>query len=165
MANETPLNSNESSDNRFRMDDRQNVVFERLSRLVGPGTAAFFEDACRHMATKPPFRATTHIVGHLLRDVESALCDVLVIVSNEKPTRDEPDAHKKKLENILKGLGIEETEPVAVAWLNLIGKKKEGSLHKRAHRDSLERVRPIDADFLEFWQQTQTILEVILAGQ
>ena len=162
MEGEIPVNSNNSGENKFQMDNRQKVVFERLSRLVGPGTADFYEDACRHMATKPPFKATTHIVGHLLRDVESAMCDVLTIVSDEKPKRNEPDAHKKKLVNILKGLGIEETEPVAVAWLNLTGKKNEGGLHKRAHRDSLEDVRPVDDDFIEFWNQMQTILEVML---
>lgn len=129
---------------------------------MGPGTAAFYEDACRHMATKPPFRATTHIVGHLLREVESGLCSVLAVVADENPRRDKEDGHKKKIKSILKGLGIEETEPVAAAWLGLTGQDNQGGLFKRAHRNDLESVRPLDADFEKFWEEIQKILEVVL---
>lgn len=68
---------------RFR-DPRQARIYRRL-QLLGPGPAAFFLDACRLMTT-PQTRlmttpqtmlSTTHLLAHCLRDIESALRDVL----------------------------------------------------------------------------------------
>ena len=162
MDRETPLNSNSSSENKFQMDNRQKVVFERLSRLVGRGTADFYEDVCRHMATKPPFKATTHLVGHLLREVESALRDVLEVPSNTKNKKSNDEEHRNEILAILKGLNVGETEPVASAWLSITGKDNDAGLHKIAHRNNLEKVRPIDKDFLDFWDKIQKILEIVL---
>ena len=39
----------------FRFQDRrQERIHDRLTRLVGPGAAAFYLDACRLMTTEPP---------------------------------------------------------------------------------------------------------------
>ncbi len=56
----------------------QQRVHDRLSRLVGPGPAAHFRDACRVMDAPEEFEAATALVGHLLRELEDALRDVLV---------------------------------------------------------------------------------------
>jgi hypothetical protein len=45
--------------------------------LFGPATAAFYADACQLVAHDPQLATTTHLVGHLLRELESALRDVL----------------------------------------------------------------------------------------
>lgn len=188
-------NSNVPRDNNFRLDDRQNAVFERLSRLVGPGAADFYHDSCRLMATKPSFTATTHIVGHLLREIESSIRDVIGIYPTDSKndngnketvlkilmelgikeeehkkqvsgilkkidTRKET-SHKEEVQAILEGLGIKEDEDVAKAWLALTGAR--GELHKRAHRDKLGKVRPIDEDFKDFWNGTQRILDIVLS--
>jgi hypothetical protein len=66
----------------YRLSDpRQTRTYERLARLVGPGPAAFFLDTCRLMDEGRPFRSTTHLVAHLLREIESALRDVLEPIS------------------------------------------------------------------------------------
>ena len=77
----------------YRLSDpRQTRTYERLARLVGPGPAAFFLDACRLMEEGKPFQSTTHLVAHLLREIESALRDVLEPISRwperKKATKD-----------------------------------------------------------------------------
>ena len=61
---------------RFK-DPRQEWIYQKLLLLVGPGPAAFYQDACRLMTEGLPFETTTHLVAHLLREIESALRDVL----------------------------------------------------------------------------------------
>ena len=61
----------------FRLRDSRQVRIHHRLLLVSPGTASFYLDACRLMVTEPPFEATTHIVAHLLREIESSLRDVL----------------------------------------------------------------------------------------
>jgi hypothetical protein len=52
-------------------------VYRRLARLISAGTARFFRDACRLVAQANGLEATTHMVGHLLREIEGNLLDVL----------------------------------------------------------------------------------------
>lgn len=52
-------------------------VHRRLTRLLGAGPAAFFRDACQLVANPSELAATTHLVGHLLREIEGNLLDVL----------------------------------------------------------------------------------------
>ncbi len=61
----------------FRFQERrQERVYRRL-RLIGDGPASFFRDACQMMDSPMRLQSTTHIVGHLLREVESGLRAVL----------------------------------------------------------------------------------------
>ena len=58
------------------------------------------------MTMQPPVEATTHLVGHLLRELESALRAVVRVVAEytEQPRlRGEPDKHKRDILAILKG--------------------------------------------------------------
>jgi hypothetical protein len=57
--------------------DRRQVEIHRLLGVFGPVPAAFYADACRLLATDPLMASTTHLVGHLLRELESALREVL----------------------------------------------------------------------------------------
>ncbi len=57
--------------------DRRQVEIHRLLGVFGPAPAAFYADACRLLAHDPQLASTTHLVGHLLRELESALRDVL----------------------------------------------------------------------------------------
>lgn len=60
---------------RFR-DSRQQQIYKRLL-LIGPGPAAYFRDACQIMEGNSNLDAATHLVAHLLREVENALRAVL----------------------------------------------------------------------------------------
>jgi hypothetical protein len=156
MNNETP---NAIPPDKFKFDDpRQNAIFDYLKRLVGEGAAYFYKDACRHMVTKPPFETTTHIVGHLLRELEGALRDVLGGITEIVP-KNTPDGHKKQIEIILNGLGILNTDPIAVAWLGFTG---ENAFHNIAHRNNLDAPHPLDESFKERWETINLILLTVL---
>ncbi len=157
-----PDSTNSIAQPPFKLDDRQGLIYERLSRLVGPGAAEFYKDACRHMAVKPPFEATTHIVSHLLREIESALRDVLEAltgpIANQKNSNSEEN-HKNEILVILKALEIPESDPISKAWLELPG---ENGLQKLTHRQDLSASRPVDKNFLDFWAQMEAILNAVL---
>lgn len=143
----------------FKLDDpRQNAVYDYLKRLVGEGAASFYKDACRHMATRPPFESTTHIVAHLLREIESALRAVLESITEEAAPAG-GDKHRKQIEIILKALGFEEQDPVAQAWLKLPG---EDGLQGMAHRRNLDPARPIDDEFIDRWNNLNSVLLAVL---
>jgi hypothetical protein len=152
----------------YRLSDpRQARTYERLARLVGPGPAAFFLDACRLMEEGRPFRSTTHLVAHLLREIESALRDVLEPISRwperRKATKNNSkEAHADEVRCVLGALEIPEDDPVAKAWLGLTSQSAEGALHRRAHRSSLMAARPLDTPFLEFWESMQVVLDLVL---
>jgi hypothetical protein len=57
--------------------DRRQVEIHRLLGVFGPAPAAFYADACQLLARDPQLASTTHLVGHLLRELESALRDIL----------------------------------------------------------------------------------------
>jgi hypothetical protein len=148
-------------------DSRQVRIHERLGRLVGPGAAAFFLDACRLMEESKPFQSTTHLVAHLLREIESALRDVLEPVSRWPERKEDKKAkssesHRAEILCVLEVLEIPEDDAIAQAWLGLADKANDGTLHRRAHRSSLALPRPLDQTFRKFWESTQTIFDYVL---
>src|SRR5438132_9854900 len=150
----------------FRFTDpRQQRIHDRLS-LLGPGPVDFYRAACRLLAMQPPLEATTHLVGHLLREIESALRAVVRVVAEhtEQPRpRGEPDKHKRDILAILKGLGIAETDAIAYAWLGIAGQENSYGLVARAHRDALNAPRPVNTSFRTCWDDMECILDVVLA--
>jgi hypothetical protein len=147
------------------------IIHKRLANLVSLGTADLYGDACKHMDTDPPFASQTHVVAHLLREVESSLRGVLrpltsltekicdechLPISGQQCACGRPKAlisHQKQIEAILSVLGVTADDPLALAWDDIRRKH-----HKYAHRDSLERPRPVDTEFMEFWSQTEAVL-------
>ena len=151
---------------RFR-SPRHERINERLLRLVGPGPAAFYRDACRVMDNEALLETSTHQVAHCLREIESALRDVLESFAARsdrvgKKGQSGDERHRAEIMAILTGLSIGETEPVAIAWLKLPGAKNEYGLHARAHRDSLAPPRPLDDEFRSFWTEIEGILDAVL---
>lgn len=141
----------------FRFSDpNQAETHRRLGRL-GPGPASFFKDACRLMASRS-METTAHLVGHCLREIDSALREVLEVVV-PKVTGTE-DNHRAHIQEILRILEIDEDDPVAKAWLSIAGRQEYG-LARVAHRDSLRAPRRVDADFLRFWESAQVVLDAI----
>jgi hypothetical protein len=74
----------------------QERVYRRLL-LIGPGPAAFFGDACRIVngySVGVSLETSTHLVGHLLRDLESAVRLVLYtqLVSRPQMVTGKPSA-------------------------------------------------------------------------
>src|ERR1700694_1524549 len=87
----------DDDDSAFQFKDEQEKrIYERMF-LVGVGSAAFYRDACRILTLDPPLATTTHLVRHCLREIESALRDVLRPVTQYlQPPTVEKDASQKK---------------------------------------------------------------------
>ena len=103
----------------------------------------------------------SHVVAHLLREVESALRDILEVMA-DSANKSAGEGHKAEILSILNALEIPETDPVAQAWLFLAEKGSEYSLPARAHRHRLAQPRPIDQEFRQFWDELETILDTVL---
>ncbi|MBZ5697620.1 MAG: hypothetical protein LAN18_03640 [Acidobacteriia bacterium] len=135
-------------------EPRQERIFRRL-KLVGDGPAEFYRDACRLMSQESDFASTTHLVAHLLREIESGLRQILETVADQslrlKKGAKNEEKHTDKIRAVLKGLEIAEIDPVAEVWLRLPGRDNNYGLAARAHRDDLSAPRTLDGEFKEFW--------------
>lgn len=146
-------------------DPRQERVCRRLL-LIGPGPAAFFADACQLVDGRSGFPSATHLVAHLVREIESALRAVLEPLAGGStveaggPCSGQP-SHADRIRAILKALEFPEDDPVGAAWLGLAKRGSDGSPARRAHRDALG-FRGADGDFLAWWERVQTVLDAIL---
>lgn len=118
------------------------------------------------MADPVSLGTTSHLVSHLLREIESALRDVLETVSDREKrlqkSKQDGDNHNDEISAILRGLQIPETDPVAQAWLRLPGAGNSYGLFARAHRNALASPRPVDDAFRQFWNEIQGIFDVTL---
>lgn len=164
-------------------DERERLIHERLRRLVGLGAGDFFRDACQLVANLESLNTRAHMIGHALREIESAIFDVLKPLSTstagktppkpeafsyeqtsspEAETPAEGGEERTKAVNtvkaILQRLDIREEEAVAKAWIEAT---KEG-LHKRAHRRGLGEQRQVDGEFRAFWDRRLSILLFVL---
>lgn len=99
-------------------------------------------------------------MGHLLREIESALRDVLTVFTNTSVKPKGADKHAQQIRNILAGLDIGEDDLIAQLWLT--NAPDEEGLARRAHRQSLALPRPVDEAFLNFWDQMQSVLDAVL---
>lgn len=144
-------------------DPRQQRIYKEL-QLVGPGLAAFFRDACWLMQNERALESTSHLVAHLLREIESALRSVLRPIATEAPshnadsTAQKKESQNKEIKAILQALGIHEDTPEARAWFELVER-----LHSFAHRRGLEAPRQ-PAAVHGLWERAQILLPVLLAG-
>jgi hypothetical protein len=116
------------------------------------------------MATQSEFKSTTHLVSHLIREIESSVRAVLEPLRSETDEigKNKEENHKAHIKAILQALEIPETDPIAELWLSFAGRSNEGGLHARAHRDNLAPARPADERFTKFWDDVQAVLDSIL---
>lgn len=156
----TSLNSGSSAGHRPLLSPRQEKIVGRLLSQVGPGPAAFFREACELVREEPKRRSVTHLVAHLLREVESAVRSVLEPSGAAAGVRS--DRHRAKVLAVLGELGISPQDAVAQWWLRLIGEDNPLNLARRAHRSALDAPRPFDADFEEFIDTVEAVLDVVL---
>lgn len=154
----------ESPQSGFRFaDPYQRDVYERLQRHVSDGAAAFWQDACALMSAESSLPTTSHLVGHLLREIESALRDVLVEPSKEHlGLRSNQERHKAEVTAVLQGLSIPADHPAAKFWLMLADPESAETLARYAHRSGLMRPRPVDQDFRELFGEVASFLRYVL---
>lgn len=175
------------------MEERGNVASHRptfrtpqhrrveslLHRLISEGTAQFYSDACRILQSDPPLKTTAHLVGHLCREVESSVREVLaqlpeaqdVFVSEQKSAiekRAKPEhqlikteprgpSHRAQIDAILTALELRQ-HPEAETWRRL---PKRG-WHKVAHREKLNFPRIVDDEFHARFEDFTRVLHTVL---
>jgi hypothetical protein len=132
-------------------------VARRLA-ILGPGPQAFFFDAVDLLVSNPEFRTTTHLVGHCLREVESALRQVLR--PEERRGGAGNEKHRKEIESILRTYELSDDKVLEEAWLSLAGEGK--GFHAFAHRRNLAAPRPRDGRFEEAVERIEAVLDTVL---
>lgn len=154
-----------------------------LHSLISEGTAQFYSDACRILHSDPPLKTTAHLVGHLCREVESSVREVLtklpeakdLLVSEEKSTHGSmfekcvkcehphPErekfgpSHRAQIDAILTALELRQ-HPEAETWRRL---PKRG-WHKVAHREKLNFPRIVDDEFHARFEDFTRVLHTVL---
>lgn len=119
------------------LDARQQRIYQRLKK-AGDGPAAFFLDACRLMSIQPPLETTTHIVGHCIREIESALRDLLVPLGRD-PRQPESNKLLAEIRRVLVAASVPLDDPLAVRWQD-IALAEGGENHKTEIRTILGAV-------------------------
>ena len=135
----------------------------QLRKLVSQGAADFYRDACTLMNDPYRLLSTSHLVGHLIREIESSLRAVLQPLAQEAGTvgemtkKDKGEKHKFEIKAILTLLDIPLDNDVAQRWLS-----QAPNYHMRAHRESLGAPRPLDASLVAFYDEFEAILYYVL---
>jgi hypothetical protein len=146
---------------RLVLSPRQESIAAQLREMIGEGPAALFLDACLILSQEPHPVSASHIVAHLLREVESAVRSVLQPPAGS-PGSGGGDKHQSSIIAVLNELGISVDEPVAQFWLGLTGDGNPSGLAMRAHRAALDAPRPADDAFIEFVNGIEELLDRLL---
>jgi len=164
----------------FRLTRRQRRIVERF-RLLGPGPASMFEDACRIHFQDLGLVNQTHLAAHLVREANSSLRQVsgTLIEKDDDPRWGLPDLSrivqrirscfqvdstemaggaKASVERAAVALGIPPDDPVVRQW----HKDVTQPLHTWAHRSGQWEARPADDSFRELWARTEAVFDVAL---
>lgn len=138
-----------------RPTDPRQAEIVRLLRLIGGAPAAYFTDACRLMDGDATLESTTHLVAHLLRELDATLIELLrpMVPADQWPDRSADNAHRRKIELVCDVLRVPANDDLRGNWHAFAS-----GLHRRAHRHGLAAPRPNDAAFGELWQQGQAVI-------
>jgi hypothetical protein len=170
---------------------REARVYELLGRLISEGSAQYFADACDLLECRPPYRTTTHIIAHLLREIESGVRDVLETLPKaqsqlavldrerkEKAKADKIQARQEKNtqpEKQSKGDG-KDTHAIEIkAILHALSldehtvldtwlafARGDDALHAAAHRRDLRSPRSLTDEFRARFDRFVDVLVVVL---
>lgn len=153
------------SPQQFRFTDPRQVRIHRRLGLVSPGIGTFYRDAC-FLTASAALATTTHLVAHLLREIESAIRSVALPGDFELPEacprcKNRPEVHRKQIQAVLAAYEFQETEAVSDVWLKLASQSGE-SLARFAHREALGPPRPVGDRFRGLWEEMESLLDVVL---
>jgi hypothetical protein len=142
------------------------VEIHRLMEVFGPAPAAFYADACRVMAKDPSLISTTHVVGHLLRELESTLREILrpmipavpTAGSSEPATRSVVGHLLQKAESTL-----HEFLQVIIPAMGTAGSSRPGAAseeQERTHKQDIDAIAtalgfPPDDEVRSLWKSLQ----------
>src|SRR5438105_12016628 len=101
-------------------DPIQKKIHQELNRQIGDGAGSFYMDACKLMDDNPSLSSKTHLIAHLLREIDSSIRDVMIpfgyISLNE-------DAFNNLMDEIIKQYNISQQDSLAQLWSTLKGTK------------------------------------------
>ena len=142
-----------------------NVMEERVFRdlfEIGPAPAGFYRDACYLMSLRGPLpTSTTHLVAHLLREVNGALIDVIAPLGESVIGEEDPNlGDLTKLRAALSFLGIANSDDLAKKWRQLL--KGDNCFKGFAHRCDLTGPRIRTESFDRWFSEVTIVFSVIL---
>jgi hypothetical protein len=152
---------------------RYRRVQDLLSRLISAGSADFFADACDIIERHPSFRTTTHLVGHLTRELEGEVLAVLSTLPDARRNlqldakarggsqKKEKDGHRAKVDAIIAALGLA-SNPNAIGWRDFVGEGR--GWVRDAHRDDLRSARRTHRGFEERFDLFVGVLDCVLSA-
>jgi hypothetical protein len=120
-------------------------------------------DACALVGDPHRLLSTSHLVGHLIREIEASLRDVLRPLAQVAGTLEEPEddedrsTHKDQIRSILVLLDIPLENEVARKWLS-----QAGTYQGRVHRPALGAPRPFGPAFSIYFDDFESILDYVL---
>jgi hypothetical protein len=127
-------------------------------RLVGGAPESYFADACSLMAKEPPLESQTHLVSHLLRELNGGLIGALepMVASEDWPEKDTADRQAKMICAICDALRVPVDDSLRQSWQAFSRK-----LAELAHRRDLVAPRPVDRAFEEHWELGETVIHAV----
>lgn len=136
---------------------RQREILRRL-RLVGGAPESYFRDACRLMAKEPELESQTHLVGHLLRELNSGLVAVLrpMVPTDDWPEDGADEAQAKMIGLVCDALRVPAEDNLRKSW-----RKFSGKLARFTHRRGLVAPRPVNREFEEHWELGEAVLNAV----
>jgi len=153
-----PVGNGRTSDSSQPLSPRQERIAHLLETQVSPGQAQFFRDACMLLIEVPTRASASHLIAHLLREVESAVRSVL----QQQAVVAGGSAHQVAIRAILGDLGFPADDAVVEFWLGLGGQGNVAGLAARAHRSALDPPRPIDPEFVGFFDRVEQVFDAVL---
>jgi hypothetical protein len=138
-------------------DPRQREIARRLG-FLGGAPSTYFTDACALMDRAGELGAVTHLVAHMLREIDGALRDALreMVPEAERPVKESKNRQRRDIAAICDALRITPEDPVRDLWLSFTD-----GLEKVAHRHGLAAPRPLDHDFEVLWVEAQAVLDAV----
>ena len=146
---------------------QQKRLFTNL-RLLRPGPATFYREARSLMLSHQEFASVTHMVTHILREIESAVRRVLLPYNFAQPEEcktcgNRPEVHAKQIEAIVQSLELNDS--VQENWKEIATRNKTyNGLAAFAHRENLSHPRKLDASFEELVSAFEDVFNLVLAA-
>jgi len=157
-------------------DPQQERIYHKIQNRISEGVAVSYRDACRLRNNPLLFESTTHLVAHLLRDMESAIRNMALPDSYQRPLNSptcpicktpltdkcpkcgsmlEKEVQKKEIEAIARAYQLD--RKAEEQWKRLASK-----FHGYAHRDSLEPPRQYTQSMQNFFDDVDGLLDELL---
>ncbi|GCF10542.1 hypothetical protein KDI_41060 [Dictyobacter arantiisoli] len=152
----------------FRFQTQQQKSLYTKLKLLGPGPATFYREACSLITPPQRFESTTHLVAHLLREIESSVRRVLLPYDYVPPDacqvcENRPETHAKQIEAITQSLKLD--KGIQKKWKEIATRNKTfNGLAAMAHREDLSYPREIDSSFQLLVNTFEEVFISILAA-